>query len=148
MFIFVNKWFRNMNNRLKQFLSVENISQSAFAERMNIAKASVSHILSGRNKPGFDFLENISRLYPSLNIEWLISGRGRMYKQAHEDSQIFNSQEDISNESGLLFEPETPLQRPVKPVFQERKAISQQNQSRRIEKIIVFYDDNSFEELK
>lgn len=68
-----------MNTRLQQFLTAENISQSQFADSIGVARASISHILSGRNKPGFDFLESTARRYPSLNLEWLITGNGRMY---------------------------------------------------------------------
>ena len=67
-----------MNARLQQFLVAENISQAQFAETIGVARASISHILSGRNKPGFDFIESISRHFPKLNLEWLVSGRGRM----------------------------------------------------------------------
>ena len=69
-----------MNKRLQQFLSAENITQSQFADRIGVTKASVSHILSGRNKPGFDFIENMAACYPNLNLDWLIGGKGRMYK--------------------------------------------------------------------
>ena len=69
-----------MNNRLQQFLAAENISQSQFADSIQVARASVSHILAGRNKPGFDFLERMARRYPNLSLEWMISGRGKMYK--------------------------------------------------------------------
>lgn len=44
-----------MNKRLQQFLQAENISQSQFADTVGITRAGVSHILSGRNKPGYDF---------------------------------------------------------------------------------------------
>ena len=71
-----------MNKRLQQFLAAENISQAQFAETLGVARASVSHILSGRNKPGFDFLESMIRHYPALNFEWLLTGRGRMYDSA------------------------------------------------------------------
>ena len=50
-----------MNTRLQQFLSAENISQSQFADTIGVARASVSHILAGRNKPGFDFLVGMSQ---------------------------------------------------------------------------------------
>ena len=64
-----------MNRRLQQFLRAENISQSQFADTIGVARASVSHILAGRNKPGFDFLLAMSKHYPSLNLEWLITLR-------------------------------------------------------------------------
>ena len=74
-----------MNNRLQQFLAAENISQSQFADSIGVARASISHILSARNKPGFDFIESMARRYPSLNLEWLITGNGRMYNTDGND---------------------------------------------------------------
>ena len=69
-----------MNRRLQKFLDAENVSQSQFADSINVARASVSHIIAGRNKPGFDFVEKMARAYPMLNVEWLITGKGKMYK--------------------------------------------------------------------
>ena len=69
-----------MNKRLQKFLDAENVSQSQFADSINVARASVSHIIAGRNKPGFDFVEKMARAYPMLNVEWLITGKGKMYK--------------------------------------------------------------------
>lgn len=69
-----------MNKRLEQFLAAENITQAAFADKINVSRASVAHILSERNKPGYDFFAGLIRNYPSLNIEWLVTGKGKMYK--------------------------------------------------------------------
>lgn len=66
--------------RLQQFLSAENITQAQFADSLGITRASISHILAGRNKPSFDFLSGVLRRYPNLSIDWLIAGKGRMYR--------------------------------------------------------------------
>lgn len=121
---FVNKE-KPMNKRLQQFLSAENISQSQFADTLGVAKASVSHIIAGRNKPGFDFIESISRHYPKLNLEWLVSGRGRMYK----DTPELNSQEDIK-----------PVEAP--------QAIDFQDDQPKITKVVIFYDNGTFKEYQ
>ena len=68
-----------MNERLSQFLAAENISQSQFADSIGVARASISHIVAGRNKPGYDFICSVMERYPSLNIEWLLAGKGKMY---------------------------------------------------------------------
>jgi len=97
-----------MNNRLQQFLNAEDISQAQFADTIGVARASVSHILAGRNKPGFDFIEKMARNYPTLSLDWLINGKGRMYKGASErvDSPVKSSPqepvEDIEH-TGSLF---------------------------------------------
>ena len=77
-----------MNTRLEQFLAAENISQSQFADTIDVARASVSHILAGRNKPGWDFLNNMLKHYPNLNIEWLLNGTGKMYKSAARETTV------------------------------------------------------------
>lgn len=76
-----------MNDRLQQFLAAENINQAQFADSIGVARASVSHILAGRNKPGYDFLLNMMRRYPELNIEWLLSGTGKMYKSRQSNDR-------------------------------------------------------------
>ena len=75
-----------MNKRLSQFLQAENISQSQFADTLGVARGGVSHILSGRNRPGYDFLETLLLHYPSLNIDWVITGKGKMYKEDSSDA--------------------------------------------------------------
>ena len=67
-----------MNTRLKQFLSAENITQAQLADNLNVVRASVSHILSGRNNPGYDFIKALMEKYPKLNIEWLFFGKGKI----------------------------------------------------------------------
>lgn len=76
-----------MNDRLQQFLNAENINQAQFADSIGVARASVSHILAGRNKPGYDFILNMLKRYPDLNVEWLLTGQGRMYKSKTREQQ-------------------------------------------------------------
>ena len=112
-----------MNRRLLQFLQAENLTQTQFADTLSVARGSVSHILSGRNKPGYDFLESLLLHYPSLNLEWLLTGRGKMYRD--------NLVEEGSDSAQLaLF----PLPSPSEP--------------RQIERILVFYDDNTYQEFR
>ena len=93
-----------MDKRLQQFLDAENITQAQLADKLGVARAGISHILAGRNKPGFDFLEAMAVHYPGVSLDWLLTGKGRMYK---EDAP-----------------------------------------TRRVSRILVFYDDNTFEEFQ
>lgn len=127
-----------MNQRLLQFLAAENLSQSQFADLIGVARASVSHIIAGRNKPGFDFIENMSRNFPSLNLEWLITGKGRMYKSA--DSPVVAQPIEPQSDTIIELSPA-----PVAAAPKETKATQRK---RSISKIIVFFDDGSFQELQ
>lgn len=138
-----------MNRRLQQFLRAENISQAQFADTIGVARASVSHILAGRNKPGFDFLLAMSKHYPSLNLEWLITGKGRMYVGATplpEPTQTSVQQELKQTE---LFEypaEEPKIEIPSRINDKNSKEIKSLA-ARNIKKIIVFYDDDTYQEL-
>jgi len=147
-----------MNSRLQQFLVAENISQAQFAETIGVARASISHILSGRNKPGFDFLESMIRHYPNLNFEWLLTGRGKMYNTAKaplEEPAAPVSPLPAAAENSLFDEPdypdpapaESPAPRPsTYTTHTDTKSQRRPNQ-RVISKVILFYSDGSFQEL-
>ena len=130
-----------MNKLLAVFLAAENITQSQFADTLKVAKASVSNIISGRNKPGFDFLESLSLHYPELNLDWLINGRGRMYKDAEIPADPTDSLFEVLNqppeEPKIAESPKvTHLENPAQPPKKEEKTIT---------RILLFYNDGTFE---
>ena len=147
-----------MNKRLQQFLAAENISQAQFAETLGVARASVSHILSGRNKPGFDFLESMIRHYPSINFEWLLTGRGRMYDSAKSAldapvrpvSPLSTEPEDSLFESAEYRQesaPEAPAPRQNSSSDDLANRAQSISNKKNISKIVVFYSDGTFQEI-
>lgn len=66
-----------INQRIRLIMKANGLSASAFADALNVNKSSVSHVLSGRNKPGLDFLEKIINEFPNVNASWLITGETR-----------------------------------------------------------------------
>lgn len=152
-----------MNKRLQQFLIAENITQSQFAERIGVAKASVSHILSGRNKPGFEFIESMANCYPNLNLEWLIGGKGKMYK-GQEVAQAVTPQSQVSESplfpstgtsTGQLFDSQEPnLFQSDQEVVDNQAATPAESSAEaktekaKITKILVFYDNGTFKEIE
>ena len=158
-----------MNTRLKQFLSAENISQSAFADTIKVVRASVSHVLSGRNNPSYEFIRAIMLSYPHLNMEWLLAGKGKMYKEAAPAPGV-PAPEPIPTMSDLLFGemeveaplPETsaqesPIAAPVTEPTRSAQSLSEINtlhesiqvavKQRKVAKIIVMFDDGSYQEM-
>ena len=120
-----------MNKRLQQFLNAENISQSQLADTLDVARAGVSHIIAGRNRPGFDFLESMALHYPQLSMEWLLTGKGKMYKE----NTLFDNNYDTAPEIRNSQEPSTPLVQPPKP-------------ARDVDHIVIFYTDSTFETFR
>ncbi len=82
-----------MKERLVQLLDLEQLTPSKFADIIGVQRSSVSHVISGRNKPSYDFLQKTLKAFPGLNAEWLMLGEGTMYEQMGRGI------------SGNLFEP-------------------------------------------
>ena len=155
-----------MNTRLKQFLAAENISQAQFADTLNVVRASVSHILSGRNNPSFDFIKALMLHYPSLNVEWLMFGKGKMYKEAANTEQApLAAEPPVSYPVQDLLFPETddepaPEAREIYEVPNQSPSVASSNEiktsntqiqtiinQRKVAKIIVLFDDGSYQEM-
>ncbi len=70
-----------MNKRLQQFLDLENLTPARLADILGVQRSGMSHILSGRNKPGFDFIHKLLTKYPNISADWFITGKGKPYKE-------------------------------------------------------------------
>lgn len=173
-----------MNERLQQFLAAENINQAQFADSIGVARASVSHILAGRNKPGYDFIMNMMKRYPELNVEWLLSGKGKMYKNVRtlpggqamipppaaqvnlfdELPGIFEqkpAEQESAEQKTAERKPDIPSRESSVPVKEQdspantaasegkNPGISSEHpvKQRTAVKIVIFYDDNTFQEF-
>jgi transcriptional regulator with XRE-family HTH domain len=65
-----------MVSRFRLLLQHLNLSAAEFANRVGVQRSSMSHILSGRNKPSIDFMEKTLAAFPDINAGWLITGNG------------------------------------------------------------------------
>ncbi len=84
-----------MEERLKLFLAMEGLSPSQFADKLGVQRSGVSHLLSGRNKPSFEFINKMLVTFPKINPDWLITGNGKAYRD-------FPTQQAESNASAQL----------------------------------------------
>ena len=159
-----------MNTRLQQFLSAENITQAQLADTLNVARAGISHILAGRNKPGYEFIAALMKHYPNLNMEWLMLGKGKMYKN---DNSLFDTpftepsaetpvapapqiaDEDLPEDDTLSLEDEIPV--PLTAADTDTPSLTDINtlgkavqgavHQRKVSKIIVLFNDGTFQEM-
>lgn len=69
-----------MNSRLQQFLDLENLTPARFADMMGLQRSGISHLLSGRNKPGYEFIKKFLKTFPHVNAEWFLLGAGKPFK--------------------------------------------------------------------
>jgi transcriptional regulator with XRE-family HTH domain len=125
--------------RLEKILEYYGITATAFAEKMDFNRSTISHLLSGRNKPSLEFVMKLLQKFPEVEMNWLLYGKG-------------NFPSTLENKSTIV----TPKQKPIAPegknidVFskekngEENKTIQINQNSKNIERIVIFYSDGSF----
>ena len=139
-----------MNTRLQQFLAAENISQAQLADSLKVARPGISHIMAGRNKPSYDFLAALMNRYPRLNIEWLMFGKGKMYKDLMETSEIATDLFDEDLFSSQISKEDKQVMENIEPSIEIKSLESKVQETvkqRNVKKIIILFDDNTYQEL-
>lgn len=67
-----------MNNRLKEFFKSTGMSQQDLSEKLDVSKATISHLAGGRNKPSVELIQSLKTNFPDLSLDWLIMNEGEM----------------------------------------------------------------------
>lgn len=85
----------NINDRFTKILEYSGFTASEFADEIDVQRSSISHIISGRNKPSLEFIVKIKNRFPEISWDWIILGQGEMLKN---DSTLSNSESKINLE--------------------------------------------------
>lgn len=147
-------------DRIKLIIETEGVTQVAFAETTGINTSTLNHVLTGRNNPSVDVISKILAAYPQYEPDWLLHGNGPMWTEAYSEQQVrstsiplFSNSDGDGSGSSL-----SPLAAPVpnggmrrgKAEEDTRKAAqptTERTTSKRVQKVIIYYDDNTFETL-
>lgn len=82
-------------SRLMQFIEYElHISVREFEKNVNLPQGTIQRAINGTNI-GIDKIVAISKMYPDLNMDWLISGEGAMYDT--------NIKHNVANEPHTIY---------------------------------------------
>lgn len=130
-----------MIDRIQLILKSKNLSSSQFADEIQVQRSSISHILSGRNKPSLDFIMKILSTYSEVNADWLIFGKGQMVRQEKSDQKT--NEEIKPNMPPIEKKEEVVLEKETSPVLQQKLS---DDKNDTIEKIVVFYRNGTFQE--
>ena len=129
----------------------EGLTPSRFAETIGIQRSAMSHIISGRNNPSLDVLMKILTKYDYLNTDWLMFGKGSMYKADKAIYQPSLFDESTINPPAVQVESEYRREIGVEKPDLERKhaenerVIYKERPSKNVTKIMIFYSDDTFE---
>ena len=123
--------------RLQRIMDYYDLNASALADSLGVLRSSISHLLSERNKPSLDFVLKIIDKYPEVDLYWLLYGKGSFPKEEKKPAPTPLPTEIPFPEDNVLEDSE-----------KERKVAAEipvKKQKTQIQKIIFFYEDNSFE---
>ena len=138
-----NDYICNMIERIRSILLSKNLNAAQFADQIGVQRSSISHVLSGRNKPSLEFIQKILKTYPDINSDWLISGNGEIIQKLDSSTSLFdNSEKDevIGGNIGKM-RPES-VKKGLKPKNVDIKDLPTNDKS--IERVIIFYKNGKF----
>ena len=140
-----------MDEKLRILMQNEKLTASKLSEILEVKPAAISHILSGRNKPSFELLCKLVNRFPQINPYWLMGDAPEMYHSGTSSTSGANRPSSQSSLSGTLFgDQEENLENGDKlNIPTETHIIPNSTLSRSdIDKIIIVYRDQTFEELR
>lgn len=138
-----------MKDRLNEIIERKGLTATRFAAMIDVNPSAVSHLLKGRNKPGYDVLVNIARAFPEISMDWLLTGKGGMYTEKTDSSVT-----PVRPEPQALENKPDPRQREVQKdratVLPPEAAavLSSANQTKVLKRIVLFFSDGSFEDYQ
>jgi len=116
-------------SRLQMVIDHFEESASSFAEKIGVQRSSISHILSGRNKPSLDFVLKVLSSFPEVELYWLLNGKGNFPSEVKENKSPSDSGPKVSAENTSSI-----------PITK--------NLDKNIERIVIFYKDGSFKNFE
>jgi transcriptional regulator with XRE-family HTH domain len=153
-----------MEDRIKKFMEFKGITPSELADSIGVQRSNVTHVIKGRNKPSFQFIEKLLQIYPDINAKWLLLGEGNMIEGSTKPRTLFdppiqeNAVKPVISEK--MAEPEiinetlTPTPEPktsiAPPPVSEKMETENElydqffGSDKPIERLIVFFKDQTF----
>jgi len=137
-----------MLTRVAQLIKSKKMTASEFADVIGVQRSSVSHVLSGRNKPSLDFVKKILEAFPEVDADWLISAKGKMFLDDgyRDDSTTVELQTSMDLDTDTA---EQTLRGKENKAVDKKRAGSKRltTGSKSIERIVLFYSDGTFTEF-
>ena len=137
--------------RLETILDYYSLTASSFADKISVQRSSMSHLLSGRNKPSLDFIMKLAEEFPEVTLEWILNGKGSFPKDDFTPAPTIiqperktepNLNEDLfSNKNEEKVEEKNE-------VYEEKKvtqiSTSENHSESEIDRIVVFFKNGTF----
>lgn len=141
--------------RLEIILDYYSLNASSFADKIGVQRSSLSHLLSGRNKPSLDFILKIIEVFPEVDLYWILNGKGNFPKSDFEKEIINQTPTPISNnqivenkiekQTDLLsVDSKNEVEENLKKIVVDMQKFETTKSISEIDRIVVFYKNGTF----
>ncbi|WP_395049729.1 helix-turn-helix domain-containing protein [Flavobacterium sp.] len=144
--------------RLEIILDYYGLNASSFADKIGVQRSSLSHLLSGRNKPSLDFILKILDVFPDVDLYWILNGKGTFPKSE------LNSEPNIVSPTPIFTTPIAATKIETPPDLFSEKISNSKNRTEEnllntfantpissnpkkggeIDRIVIFYKNGTF----
>jgi transcriptional regulator with XRE-family HTH domain len=125
--------------RLQIILEFYGLSATAFSEEIDFNRSTISHLISGRNKPSLEFVMKVIQKFPDVELYWLLNGKGSFPSETVTDlspSLKLDAKENKgSSDTSAKKRPNLPQNTNPSEIAENSKDI---------ERIVIFYKDGRF----
>ena len=119
-------------SRLTEIMTYYQLSASGFADKIQVPRSSISHLISGRNKPSLDFVLKVVKEFKEVELYWLLNGKGTF----PSSTSPAPDKEQIDERKGG--------DKADRAITAHHKTIDRSEKV--LEKIVFFYTDGTFKE--
>jgi DNA-binding XRE family transcriptional regulator len=139
--------------RLRHLTDYYGLNAAVFADKIGVQRSSISHLLSGRNKPSLDFVMKIIEVFPDVNLYWFLNGKGDFLKTTsqilHIENEAISSTPIFNNVK--IEEPVLNLFESIPKVENDPNIQATNFENKKLDsifKVIIFYNDGTFSDFK
>ena len=135
--------------RLNEILNSQGLNAKQLSLMLGISPGTISNILSGRNKPSLELLQNIAATFPFIQSDWLFLGKGEMLQPGYKPVNHPTTNPDLFSqlEEKPVVTPQKSATTNQQPITHAQSPITHTtSSSRTVQKIMIFYSDGTFEE--
>ena len=153
-----------MKERLEELMQLLNLNPTQFANAIGVQRATLQHILSGRNEPSLKIIMAIHSSFPDIELEWLLNGKGSAIPQLQQNEPVKDDYPLLPGMESLFFKddvrnsPENSNLREEEAQPKPRKRrnnkeveSSQEGEfackDKRIKEVVVFFADGTYQKF-
>ena len=153
-----------MKERLIELMQLLNCTPTQFANAIGVQRATLQHILNGRNEPSLKIIMAVHDGFPQVDLEWLLYGRGNTFGETSPQKQDNNDYPLFPGMESTVFPPQGKNNSDFLNVKEEKSPATARKRTnnkgvstdtngtsditaKRIKEVVVFFEDGTYQKI-